>query len=278
MGKVTEILFSLVREAMGNERVTTCSPTAGGRHTDKEQGLEDPQTWPKPVNKTVMETGRSSGLLKVCVCIMSHPVGRWACPWRWAGRWWGRWRPQQGAEADLPSAPWPPRGRQGSGGPACLPSPAPHQAIASASAAWAAQRQGERRINDAAANGRFRLHCKVNVTTFHDRILAQFHIPDCFQIFFLFLSLSCKLDGGDTKSLHSIDSGYISLRRRQHFSKIFQTFCEFSLNKDSYFYTDSPEQFNNESGKQGVQSFLWSCQFVNFIRISDFAWNPLSSR
>lgn len=31
MGKVTEILFSLVREAMGKERVTTCSPTAEGR-------------------------------------------------------------------------------------------------------------------------------------------------------------------------------------------------------------------------------------------------------
>lgn len=31
MGKETEILFSLVREAMGNERVTTCSPTAGPR-------------------------------------------------------------------------------------------------------------------------------------------------------------------------------------------------------------------------------------------------------
>lgn len=129
MGKVTEILFSLVREAMGNERVTTCSPTAGGRATDKEQGLDT-------------ETGISSGLSK---CIISHPVGRWACPWRWAGRWWGRWRPRQAAEADLPSALWPPRDRQGSGGLAWHPSPAPHRVIVLASAVWAVQRQEERR-------------------------------------------------------------------------------------------------------------------------------------
>lgn len=31
MGKVTEILFSLVSDAMGKERVTTCSPTARPR-------------------------------------------------------------------------------------------------------------------------------------------------------------------------------------------------------------------------------------------------------
>lgn len=70
MGTVTEILFSFVREAMGNERVTTCSPTAGGRHPDKEQGLEDPQN--SPGNREKLKPSR-----RVCVCVRVSSLTQW---------------------------------------------------------------------------------------------------------------------------------------------------------------------------------------------------------
>lgn len=37
MDRLTEILFSFVREAMGNDRVTTCSPTAQQQHSGLER-------------------------------------------------------------------------------------------------------------------------------------------------------------------------------------------------------------------------------------------------
>lgn len=63
MGNETEILFSLVREAMGNERVTTCSPTAGDRQ-GKDEGLEDPQTqtWDGSFHQCVCHRSPSGSL------------------------------------------------------------------------------------------------------------------------------------------------------------------------------------------------------------------------
>lgn len=66
MGKLTEILFSLVREAMGNERVTTCSPTAGRRRRQRI-GFR----WLSGLTPACQRN--------VCVCLCVSCLTQWVC-------------------------------------------------------------------------------------------------------------------------------------------------------------------------------------------------------